>query len=232
MGSSRGRRGRRRRRGASRRCCGRRCRRRVDTGHPPGEGEHQLSSPPKEDRDDAVAGVGGAVGEDGAVRGGTIVASSKTHAQWSSRLPPWGVRSEAVKVTVRVPSAYSTPSMWTVPWVSTRSWPPKSILAVSSNRIWGEGVRGRGVGVSARRRSGRDAEWITYAAVQVQGRGVERSPCRRRAGRWRLRRARRDDRSSYNDVSSRTGGAPSRGRRPGSRRWRTSRTFPLAEVSL
>ena len=65
------------------------------------------------------------------------------------------------------------------------------------------------------------------AAVQVQGRWVDRSPCRRRAGRWRRRRARRGDPSSYNDASSRTGGAPSRGRRPGSgrTRWRTSRTF-------
>lgn len=71
------------------------------------------------------------------------------------------------------------------------------------------------------------------AAVPVQGRGVDRSPCRRRAGRWRRRRARHADLSSYNDASSRTGGVPSRGRRPGSgrTRWRTSRTFPFSEVS-
>mmetsp|Transcript_11376 Transcript_11376/g.37605 ORF Transcript_11376/g.37605 Transcript_11376/m.37605 type:complete len:248 (+) Transcript_11376:3677-4420(+) len=60
-------------------------------------------------------------------------------AQCHSRFPPFGRSSFCVSVTVRVPSAYSMPSMCTVPWVSMRSWPPKSTFAASSKRIFPDG---------------------------------------------------------------------------------------------
>ena len=69
---------------------------------------------------------------------------SMTHAQCHSREPPAGSKSFCVSVTDLLPSGCSTHSMWTPPWVSTRSWPPKSTLAYSSKRTCERGERGVG----------------------------------------------------------------------------------------
>ena len=69
---------------------------------------------------------------------------SMTHAQCHSREPPSGSKSVWVSVTVLLPSGCSMASMWTPPWVSVRSWPPKSTLAYSSKRICAWGGRWNG----------------------------------------------------------------------------------------